>query len=1028
MKKAIFKKLISVCLAVMMVFGIMPFSAFAEINPFNANTLAIGGVNGEIKSGSYTVETIAYGDGTVCYEFVPEKDGEHVLMVYSDYNMTVTMTDAYYNEIACIEDNAVEIESFLEGAETYYLTINCSLKKGETAEVEMLLFPVVEAELDKISSVDSFVMGDAYACFVKFIPKTDGRYTLLGNDDNDYYVSLTDENFDVITQGFDVDGNPCQILSEELNGGETYYIALSVFPSEGTELEKIYFMLTHEHDFYNGICNICNKTESGCAVNGHDYASKVEEKRKVPTCTEDASYDNVVYCTDCKDEFLRETVIISPAFGHTEADPVEEKKVDATCTEDGSCDMVIYCSTCESEIVRGVTVFPALGHKASDPLEENRVESTCTESGSYDKVVYCSVCNEEISRDIIAIPAPGHALSEPIEENKVEATCTRDGSCDIVIYCTVCQTEISRRTTVIKATGHSNSVPVEENKIEATCTENGSYESVIYCDICGELSRETKIILAKGHNFGNWVVTTYPTMTTEGVRVRTCDNCDAAEEGVVASTGITIVVKDKSGKVVLERVTSGDLTSFYITNFTDGEYTITFSKANYATRTYPVTVSGGQARCDFKLHLLGDINGDGKLNTTDVARANAHAKGVTTLTDYAFVCADVTQDGRVNTLDVARLNAHAKGLNLIWFTPVDPQMFIVTYVTNGGSVINGKGESIRSEEYAENTILFESVTVSRPGYTFKGWFTDADLTTKFTRTRMPKKDITLYAKWEQSSFNLLLDANGGSVSTTGKTVVYDQPIGTLPVPTRSGCVFSGWYTSNGTKVTENTVFTSTSNMTLKARWTSSDWVLASNLPKDATVSSQKWTYTLTSTTSSSSSSLSGWTYTSKQRTGWGAEIGPVYSDPSNGTRNVRSEKYVSSTTTHYKYYHRYGWGYNISTGTNGYVWGSDSQLGSGSRHTIDLTYSLTPNGNFAGNANYKGYTCPHGCGSSNIWFPDGTYTVDNYSTRWYYREPVYTYYFKKVESKESTKEVKTSDAGSGETISNIQKWVKYTVQ
>ena len=37
--------------------------------------------------------------------------------------------------------------------------------------------------------------------------------------------------------------------------------------------------------------------------------------------------------------------------------------------------------------------------------------------------------------------------------------------------------------------------------------------------------------------------------------------------------------------------------------------------------------------------------------------------------------------------------------------------------------------------------------VKRAGYTFDGWYTDADCTTEFTATTMPAENITLYAKW-----------------------------------------------------------------------------------------------------------------------------------------------------------------------------------------------------------------------------------------------------------------------------------------
>ncbi|HAB00280.1 MAG TPA: hypothetical protein DCE08_01960 [Ruminococcaceae bacterium] len=104
-------------------------------------------------------------------------------------------------------------------------------------------------------------------------------------------------------------------------------------------------------------------------------------------------------------------------------------------------------------------------------------------------------------------------------------------------------------------------------------------------------------------------------------------------------------------------------------NFTDvaaGTYTLEISKRSHVTRTYTVTVGTSDVKQDVEIRLKGDINGDGRVNTSDVNRANLQAKGKTTLNAYEFACADVTGDGRVNTSDVNRINLHAKGKSLMW--------------------------------------------------------------------------------------------------------------------------------------------------------------------------------------------------------------------------------------------------------------------------------------------------------------------------------------------------------------------------
>lgn len=275
-----------------------------------------------------------------------------------------------------------------------------------------------------------------------------------------------------------------------------------------------------------------------------------------------------------------------------------------------------------------------------------------------------------------------------------------------------------------------------------------------------------------------------------------------------------------------------------------------------------------------------------------------------------------------------------------------------------------------------------------------------------------------FSNYLKGVFTVTFNANEGTVTSSSKTVVYGSTYGLLPTPTRDYYTFDGWYTEKegGTKVVETTPFNSASDVTIYAHWTpnaQSDWVLESSLPAGAKIVNEKWVYDLTSKTSSSSSSMSGWTKYDTKRTSWGATQGPVYSDPGNGARNVWSEQYVSSYTHHWKYYHRH-----IGKGKIG----TDSTAPNAYRHEIDLTYALEQ---------YKGYNSPtygypygyvacSDVGTDHLWLYDGEYDVANYSTRWYYQEPVYTYYFKKTETKESSTEVKASDS-----ISNVKKYVKY---
>ncbi len=75
-----------------------------------------------------------------------------------------------------------------------------------------------------------------------------------------------------------------------------------------------------------------------------------------------------------------------------------------------------------------------------------------------------------------------------------------------------------------------------------------------------------------------------------------------------------------------------------------------------------------------------------------------------------------------------------------------------------------------------------------------------------------------------------LNANGGTCSTESVTVAYGGTYSSLPKPSRSGYTFDGWYTaaSGGTKITETTNVTATTNHTLYAHWTENKYTITFN--------------------------------------------------------------------------------------------------------------------------------------------------------------------------------------------------------
>ena len=121
------------------------------------------------------------------------------------------------------------------------------------------------------------------------------------------------------------------------------------------------------------------------------------------------------------------------------------------------------------------------------------------------------------------------------------------------------------------------------------------------------------------------------------------------------------------GKVTLELLTNGETAaniqasgSYTFENVLPGNYTLKVSKENHVTREYTVTVENGTVTLDVKIHLIGDIDGNGKINVGDVSKLNGHIKGNKLTDEYMILCANVN-GGSLNMGDVSLIYAHIKG-------------------------------------------------------------------------------------------------------------------------------------------------------------------------------------------------------------------------------------------------------------------------------------------------------------------------------------------------------------------------------
>ena len=112
---------------------------------------------------------------------------------------------------------------------------------------------------------------------------------------------------------------------------------------------------------------------------------------------------------------------------------------------------------------------------------------------------------------------------------------------------------------------------------------------------------------------------------------------------------------------------------------------------------------------------------------------------------------------------------------------------------------------------------YELLIPLRTGYTFGGWYNGT--------TQMESgiwdilSDVTLTAEWTANTYTITFDPNGGEVSSTTQTVTYDSEY-TLPIPTRTGYTFVGWY-SDSTQYSDG-IWQTPNDITLVAVWTANE--------------------------------------------------------------------------------------------------------------------------------------------------------------------------------------------------------------
>ncbi|OQB14372.1 MAG: Internalin-A precursor [Firmicutes bacterium ADurb.Bin193] len=146
--------------------------------------------------------------------------------------------------------------------------------------------------------------------------------------------------------------------------------------------------------------------------------------------------------------------------------------------------------------------------------------------------------------------------------------------------------------------------------------------------------------------------------------------------------------------------------------------------------------------------------------------------------------------------------------------PEPTEEYTVTFDLN----YEGAPEATTAE--TEGGVVARPEDPTRDGYTFEGWFEDAEGTTEYNFDTVLDADKTLYAKWTpvQVEYTVTFDLNyeGAPEATTAETEggVVARP----DDPTRDGYTFEGWYEDEEGTVLFNFSTELDADKTLYAKW------------------------------------------------------------------------------------------------------------------------------------------------------------------------------------------------------------------
>ena len=173
---------------------------------------------------------------------------------------------------------------------------------------------------------------------------------------------------------------------------------------------------------------------------------------------------------------------------------------------------------------------------------------------------------------------------------------------------------------------------------------------------------------------------------------------------------------------------------------------------------------------------------------------------------WSILAQVVDKDGRVYRSYIA--------VHEVLFSDLDSrETFTISYNLNGGS-----GTAAQQSARSGDVIYLNSgYDLSRSGYTFAGWSEAGWVLLPAGSAFSVNKNTVLFAQWKANEYLATFFSNFGTVVPNQK-IYHDGKVTKPADPTRSGYVFSGWYTEEGLLNTYNFNASVSGNVFLYAKW------------------------------------------------------------------------------------------------------------------------------------------------------------------------------------------------------------------